>query len=348
MRYNASVSEAGLDIENHAMLAEYLRRRDPSCEPTHFQTLAGGVSNRTVLVEFKDGQSWVIKQALAKLRTKADWFSDPSRVHREALGIRWLSKLAPPGTIPEFVFEDFENHLLTMQAVPQPHENWKTMLMAVPFRLHLDYFRQFGWLLGIIHRASKDLAMELSGAFADRTFFESLRIEPYYEYTAQQIPEVREFILEVVRDTRATASALVHGDFSPKNILIHRGNVVLLDHEVIHWGDPAFDLGFALAHLISKARNLRPKGRLLHGALEFWNAYKEANDSWSESSALAEQRIARHLFACMLARVAGRSPLEYLNDDQRSAQRSAVLRAMQDPIKDVHQLILKLATDVND
>jgi fructosamine-3-kinase len=342
------VSEASLDIENHAMLAEYLRRRDPSCEPTHFQTLAGGVSNRTVLVQFEAGQSWVIKQALAKLRTKAEWFSDPARVHREALGMRWLSKLAPPGTIPEFVFEDFENHLLAMQAVPQPHENWKSMLMAVPVRLHLDYFRQFGWLLGIIHGKSKDQAVELSSAFDDRSFFESLRIEPYYEYTAEQIPEARTFILDLVKDTRAVASGLVHGDYSPKNILIYRGNIVLLDHEVIHWGDPAFDLGFALTHLISKARNLRPRTRLLHGALEFWIAYREANDSWSTCDALVECRIARHVLACMLARVAGRSPLEYLNDDQRSVQQRAVLKAMRDPIKDVHQLILKLATDAYD
>src|SRR5439155_21848724 len=106
-----------------------LRQRDPSCEPVRLQTLAGGVSNRTVLVRFAEGQAWVIKQALAKLRTKADWFSDPSRVHREALGIRWLEKLLPAGAGPAFVFEDFENHLLAMHAVPEPHENWKEMLL---------------------------------------------------------------------------------------------------------------------------------------------------------------------------------------------------------------------------
>src|SRR5262245_6366333 len=103
-----------LDIESHPALLEYLRatERIARDEIPRFETLTGGVSNRVVLIERASGESWVVKQALAKLRTKADWYSDPSRVHREALGIRWLSKLSPPGTITPLVFEDFENHLI--------------------------------------------------------------------------------------------------------------------------------------------------------------------------------------------------------------------------------------------
>src|SRR5207245_1055077 len=101
-----------LDIERHDQLIAYLRdtgriARDemPAC-----QTLAGGVSNRTVLLTRASGDAWVLKQALAKLRVKVDWFSDPSRAHREALGLRHLADLAPPGTITPLVFEDEQNH----------------------------------------------------------------------------------------------------------------------------------------------------------------------------------------------------------------------------------------------
>jgi 5-methylthioribose kinase len=213
------VSTESLDIEDHAALAEYLRRRPEvgASVPMEMKTLAGGVSNRTVLVRFENGQAWVLKQALAKLRTKADWFSDPARVHREALGMRWLAKLAPPGTIPGFVFEDFDHHLLAMHAVPEPHENWKTMLMAGQF--YEDHIRRFSKLIGTIHQASREHASELSKLFDDRSYFESLRIEPYYLYAAQNVSEATAFLLQLTRETREHRLALVHGDYSPRIFL---------------------------------------------------------------------------------------------------------------------------------
>ena len=121
-----------LDIERPGALVEYLRRtgRIGEGEEPRVRVLTGGVSNRTVLVEWPGtGEGWVLKQALPKLRVAVDWFSDPARIHQEALGLRWLERLAPPGTITPLVFEDHENHLLAMKAVPEPHENWKTMLL---------------------------------------------------------------------------------------------------------------------------------------------------------------------------------------------------------------------------
>jgi hypothetical protein len=68
------------------------------------RVLAGGISNRTVLVDRPEvGEAWVVKQALPKLRVVVDWFSDPERIHREALGLRWLEELAPSGTITPHV-----------------------------------------------------------------------------------------------------------------------------------------------------------------------------------------------------------------------------------------------------
>ena len=136
------------------------------------RTLAGGVSNRTVLVERPNGEAWVLKQALAKLRVAVDWFSSPERIHSEALGLRWLARLAPPGTTTMLVFEDDAHHLLAMQAVPQPHENWKAMLLAG--RLHLGHVEQFGRLIGAIHRDSTAQRGEIEQVFADRSFFEAI------------------------------------------------------------------------------------------------------------------------------------------------------------------------------
>ncbi len=118
-------------------------------EPASIEVLAGGVSNRTVLVRWPNGDAWVMKQALAKLRVKADWFSDPARIHREALGLQWMGDLLP-GAAPALVFEDEANHILAMQAVPQPHDNWKTMLLRGD--LHDDHVMQFANMLAGMQR----------------------------------------------------------------------------------------------------------------------------------------------------------------------------------------------------
>jgi hypothetical protein len=121
------------DIEQPGVLARYLREQGIVAADADVRTtiLGGGVSNRAVLVERSDGPAWVVKQALAQLRTTVAWFSDPARIHREAAGLRSLEQLAPRGTITPLVFEDHTRHLLGMQAVPQPHQNWKTVLHAM-------------------------------------------------------------------------------------------------------------------------------------------------------------------------------------------------------------------------
>src|SRR5215217_6452469 len=172
--------------------------------------LAGGVSNRTVLVERLSGEAWVVKQALAKLRVQVDWFSSPERIHREALGMRWLEEIAPPGTTTPLVFEDHAHHLLGMEAVPQPHENWKMMLLAG--RLELDHVEQFARLLGTVHRVSHERKAEIEPLFGDRGFFESLRLEPYYIYTGTQVPAASACIDALVEETRSHRDTIVHGD----------------------------------------------------------------------------------------------------------------------------------------
>ncbi len=325
---------AGLDIEKPDELAAYLREtgRVERGERILSRGLPGGVSNRTVLVEFPDRSNdtgWVLKQALPKLRVAVDWFSDPRRIDREAEGLRWLARLAPPGTITPLLFHDPAQDLLAMAAVPSPHENWKAMLLVG--RVEMGHARQFGELLGRVHCASWEKRGEVAAAFEDRSFFESLRVEPYYSYSAGRAPEAAAFITRLIDDTRAARFALVHGDYSPKNVLVRDGRLVLLDHEVIHWGDPAFDVGFALTHFLSKARHSPSLARQFEAAaLEFWRAYRLAIAA-ADWAADVEERSVRHTLACLLARVVGRSPLEYLDTDQRAAQREVATRLMASP-----------------
>jgi aminoglycoside phosphotransferase (APT) family kinase protein len=320
-----------LDIEQPALLVQYLRANGliGADELIVARTLSGGVSNRTVLVERPDGDAWVIKQALAKLRVAADWFSSPERIHREAAGLQWLERLAPAGTTTQLVFEDHRHHILAMEAVPQPHTNWKSDLLAG--RVERDQIEQFGALIGTIHRNASLRRAEVQPAFADQQFFESLRIEPYYRYTAGQLPESADFYQELIAATRARRLTLVHGDYSPKNILVHQGQLVLLDHEVIHFGDPAFDLGFSLTHLLSKAHYVvRWRDLFADAASHYWAAYTAEIDRCDWRADL-ERYVCMHTLGCLLARVCGRSPLEYLDQQQRQRQRVATLQLLQRP-----------------
>ena len=328
-----------IDIERPEELLAYLRntQRIAPDEVPAINVLAGGVSNRTVLVERPTGEAWVLKQALAKLRVQVDWFSDPTRIVREGLALRWLEQLAPPGTIPSLVFEDTSNYILAMQAVPQPHENWKKLLLAG--KVEQDHVAQFGTLLGTIHRRAYERCEELAPLFSDRTFFESLRLEPYYAYTATQVPQAHEFLTALIEQTRGYALTFVHGDYSPKNILVLRGKHILLDHEVAHFGDPAFDLGFSLTHLLSKAHHLSAQRfTFARAALHYWHYYCQAlgDDAWAGD---LEARTCQHTLACLLARVAGRSPLEYLSQEERAHQQQVVLALLKDVPQDLPELI---------
>lgn len=335
-----------LDIEQPEALLAYLRAggwigpdERPSC-----RVLAGGVSNRAVLVERENGEAWVLKQALAKLRVAVDWFSSPERIGREALGLRWLAELAPPGATVPLLFEDRARHILAMACAPRPHANWKDLLLAG--RVDGALVAQFGALLGTVHRNAALRRDEIAAAFDDRSFFESLRLEPYYAYAAAQVLEAARFYADLIAETRATRLTLVHGDYSPKNILVHTPptgdpRLVLLDHEVVHFGDPAFDLGFSLAHLLSKAHHL-PVHReaFAAAALDYWVAYRRALGAVAWANGL-ESRAARQTLGCLLARVAGRSPLEYLDAPARERQRAAVVALLASPPATIADLIAR-------
>lgn len=319
------LSPQPVDIESASALIPYLRehRLIEIDETPTIEILQGGVSNRTVLVEPLSKPAFVVKQALAKLRVAVDWYSDPGRIHREALALRALEKIAPPSTITPLLFEDTDAHIIAMEAVPRGHLNWKTMLLHEgPRREHILNFAQ---VLAKIHSRSNADAEAFRETFRDRTWFESLRLEPYYEYSAQQVSEARPFLKGLLEETRDIQLALVHGDYSPKNILIHGNRFVLLDHEVAHFGDPAFDVGFSLTHLLSKAHHCRAMHTMFIDSARLYVSHYLELVQGCPFLRDFESRASRHTLACLLARVAGRSPLEYLTETERLNQRQIVL-----------------------
>jgi 5-methylthioribose kinase len=336
-----------IDIEDFGALDKYLRSKGhiKAGEYVAFQNLSGGVSNKTIKLKWPDGHGCVLKQALSKLRVSADWFSNPKRVRVEAMALRCLNRLALPGNTPAFLWEDPANYLFAMAAVPEPHENWKSLLLSG--KIQGEHFEQFGVLLGTVHGRSSDAATEIRPLFKVRTHFEALRLEPYYIYTAEKTPAAAGFLLALVRETRRYRLSLVHGDFSPKNTLIYQGKLILIDNEVVHFGDPAFDVGFALTHFLSKAHHLADhRSVLADSAVFFWDTYAREISRLGWASTL-ESRIVRHTLGCLLSRVAGKSPLEYLTVAELSRQRDVVLSIMTDTPSCVGSLIERFTNKIN-
>lgn len=331
-----------LDIEQPGALLAYLRsqRLLHPTEAAETEILRGGVSSRVVRVTRALGASLVVKQALAQLRVADQWFSDPTRVHREALALRWLQRLAPPDTTTPLLFEDFSHHVIGMGDVPRPHHDWKTCLLtAPPDPRHVG---QFATILATIHVRAAERRDELEPVFADRSFFESLRIDPYYRCAAERVPAAAPFLTGLIDETAAHAVTLVHGDYSPKNILIHDHRLFLLDHEVMHWGDPAFDLGFSLAHLLSKAHHCEDgRNALLSAAHDYVADYMALVEHTPVGRDLAA-RAGRHTLGCLLARVAGRSRLEYLTPLEQARQQAIVVDLMRERPADVTAVVTRV------
>jgi aminoglycoside phosphotransferase (APT) family kinase protein len=268
--------------------------------------LSGGVSSEIWLVS--DGpERFVVKRALPKLKVRDDWFADPARNRIEHDCLAYLDRIAG-GSVPRILFHDAEAGLFAMEFLDERFSNWKTDLLHGVAR-DGDAVRA-AQLMATIHGKSWDDS-EVHGGFQTWTNFFALRAEPYLLTTGSRHPKLRSLFAEEAERLGRTALALVHGDFSPKNILLNRERLLLLDCEAAWFGDPAFDAAFLLNHLLLKALH-QPSWRedYLRLALVFWSEYRAGLAARFDENLAS--RIGRLLLMLMLARVDGKSPVEYI------------------------------------
>jgi aminoglycoside phosphotransferase (APT) family kinase protein len=272
-----------------------------------FERLTGGVSSDIWLVELERGPVCV-KRALPKLRVEQDWFAP---VERNAYEAAWMRRAAAvvPEAVPGLLGQDAAAGVLVMAYLdPARHRLWKAELRDG--RADPEVARAVGERLVRIHAATAD-DPEVSAEFAtDRIFFD-IRLEPYLVATGKKHPDLAAALQALVGTTATTRRCLVHGDVSPKNILIGPEGPVFLDAECAWFGDPAFDLAFCLNHLLLKCL-WTPRARA--GFLRCFDALAAsylAGVAW-EPAARLEARTARLLPGLFLGRVDGKSPVEYL------------------------------------
>ncbi len=291
--------------------------------PARFAALAGGVSSDIWLVETPGG-AFCVKRALAKLKVKDDWRAPVSRNAAEAAWLRMAAERVP-GAAPRLLAEDAEAALFAMEWLPpERYRLWKAELLAG--RADPGEAAAVGARLARLHAATAgDPAMR--DGFANDHIFLPIRIEPYLLATARRHPD-RAPALEALAETTAkTKLAVVHGDVSPKNILLGPDGPVFLDAECAWYGDPAFDLAFCLNHLLLKCVARPQAAPRFLACFDALAAAYLAGVAW-EPAAAVEARAARLLPGLFLARVDGKSPVEYVTRDDEKDRIRATARAL--------------------
>lgn len=279
-------------------------------ETPNLVRLTGGVSSDIYRVD-RAGGPICVKRALPKLRVEEDWRAPIDRNQYEAEWMRVVMEAAPTA-VPALLGEDREAGLFAMEYLqPDEYPLWKAQLLDG--LADEETARQVGDTLASIHAATAN-DRRLADRFASDENFRLLRLDPYLGTAARRHPDVAGALDQLATTTARTKRVLVHGDVSPKNILVGPEGPVFLDAECAWYGEPAFDLAFCLNHLMLKGL-WRPDiaGRYLGCFTSLYEAYL-AGVTWEDQRGV-EVRAAHLLPGLFLARVDGKSPVEYITEE---------------------------------
>jgi tRNA A-37 threonylcarbamoyl transferase component Bud32 len=275
--------------------------------PVEVRALPGGVSG-DVRAVVAPGLDVVVKRAHEELLVEDEWFADEERLVTEGWALRLAGDLTPDA-VPKVLDLDPRTRTLVMERAPRAWQNWRTELLSGNVDPAMG--ERLGYVLAEWHRETAEHPNLLS-TFSDDKAFIQLRIDPFHRTVARRHPDLAPAIEDVVLRLLGRRECLVHGDFSPKNVLVGAEGFWVLDWEVAHVGDPSFDLAYLLCHLVLKAVH-RPEHAPSYRdtARRFLGAY----------GASASGELSANVACLLLARVDGKSPADYLDPDEQQQVR---------------------------
>ncbi len=301
-------------------MLQSLQHADLLSDPdsARFEMLTGGVSSDIWKVT-DDGREFCVKRALSKLKVEADWFAPVERNQFEVSWYRIANEIVA-GSAPRILAHDRSAMLFAMEYLdPQNHKLWKSELRDG--RADVEQAARVGTILGKIHAGTAN-SEAVKSRFPRTDIFQMIRLEPYLEATALRHPDLEQQLFALSRRTADTRLALIHGDVSPKNILLGPSGPVFLDAECACIGDPAFDLSFCLNHFLLKCLWTPSATSGFLTCFQSMSSSYLAEVDWEDRDRL-EARAASLLPGLFLARVDGKSPVEYLS---RETDRDKVRR----------------------
>jgi len=299
-----------------------------------FSALTGGVSSDIWKVQAASG-TLCVKRALDKLKVADDWHAP---IERNAYEVAWMRQAdaVVPGSAPKILAHAPDQGMFAMDYLdPASCRLWKEDLRQGI--TDMSFAEACGQTLGRIHRQTAGDPVTAE-TFTTDEIFHAIRLEPYLEATARRQPDVADELNDLVAVTAANRIALVHGDVSPKNLLVTPGGPVFLDAECAWYGDPAFDIAFCLNHLLLKCLWTPVAASGFLACFEaLIGAYLQALGSPLSDS--VETRAARLLPGLFLGRVDGKSPVEYLTDEKdKNRVRRTAMTLLRNPVSRLDQI----------
>lgn len=325
-----------IDISSETSLVSFISGLSlfPEGSRLSVHYFSGGVSCVTALV-YSGSREYLVKQPLAKLKVKEDWECSLSRMEIEYKAMEVYARYAADA-VPKPVLYDTGNFIMVREAAPQDCIMWKTSLLEGD--LNFLIARKAAVALASVHNGSFFNA-EVQRDFSDLQFFSLLRIDPYIRFTADKHPEIRSAADKAVKLLTEQPSALVHGDFSPKNILVRGNDLYLLDMEVAHYGNPVFDVAFFLNHFLLKGVLNKQMRRGYFALASFILETYQAQQDFADNKAL-ETEMMSVLPLLFLARVDGKSPVEYLvSESDRQRVRQTAIQAVRENCSTLDEFI---------
>lgn len=322
----------GLEVVSH------LRARGIiGAHPATVEALSGGVSNDVLAVE-SGGVSVVVKRALEQLRVAEEWHADPTRVLTEAAALQAASRIQPD-VVPPVLDVDEAARIIVIGRAPAPCHEWRSDLMDG----HVDIAvaQRLGTILATWQRETARIP-EIAQRFNSTEAFRQLRIDPFFSWVAGQHPDLAPTIDQVVHQMVETRTCFVHGDFSPKNVLLGPDLTWVIDWEVAHFGDPSFDVAFLVTHLLCKALH-RPE--LTADYRDAAAAFMASHERGLATTDLLPDpdHLARQTACLLLARIDGKSPAPYLNDAARVRGREIARSSIADGDPNIDHIWRRLA-----
>lgn len=326
---------------------EYLRHRgsvSPEGEVL-VQSLSGGVANVVLKImdmnagepvgtdmrtagqikrgvpdkRMRSGACFVIKQPLGEFRTSAKWPVDRDRLWVERDALVMLGEILPADSLPTVLWSDLENYVLAISVAPVGAVNWKKQLLAG--QVDRRAAEAAAEILVMLHASTMNEA-KWAQRFGEPRGFIQQRIDPYLRFVAEKNKSVALALQEIERELLGHPKCLIHGDFSPKNMLWRApaegqsAHLFVLDFEVVFYGNPAFDVTTLLNHLLLKAFYLKKRWRAAMIAADyFWQTYRETAPK--VMAAEISESGGRILAALLLARMDGKSPVEYITEEDQ-------------------------------
>lgn len=324
------------------VLAHMLEDADVPCKDiVEIEPLLGGVSSDIVRFKTSDGNQYCAKRALKQLKVAQEWLASTERNQSE---IKWLKQANAiyQGCAPKVICESHPFSTVILEYLPKDdYFLWKDHLLAE--QVDEDIATNVGEIMGHIHAKTLN-QKNIATAFDNDTLFDQLRLDPYLRSTAKVHTDLSDKILAVLQDTATHKMALVHGDLSPKNILVNKQskNPILLDAECAWYGDPAFDGAFLLTHFFLKSvynpNSRRQYMQLARNFIKQWQSYIP-----NEHGVDLQKRTYRLLPCIILARIDGKSPVEYLDEPQRDSIRQATRALIAEGCCDLEAIVKKFA-----